>query len=132
MDEQTSDMNQVKKRRFSLKNLFGFKDDDNKTNEFNYKPKNKVKLIKFEKKPMGFEVICVNGNIKVKNVKSESKAYDEGIKKDWIIIQINNASAYLSMLQILKDSNGPFNILFETTEQKAIELSDKIINQLNL
>ena len=73
----------------------------------------------FDTKPMGFQIEAEDERICVRNVRPYTQAEQYGIKKKWQIVEVNGYRDWLSMLNILEQSLGPFDIVFAAKSENA-------------
>ena len=74
-----------------------------------------MRVCYFEEKPLGFQINESPESIFVTNVyEDRGSAYLKGIQKGWKIVAVNEESGIREMMNELRNSNGPFEITFDT------------------
>ncbi|ETO19731.1 hypothetical protein RFI_17499 [Reticulomyxa filosa] len=91
------------------------KDDDNDDNDDNDKDES-IKEMVFTKRPLGFSLHDIEGDLVVDGVKKNSPAYRKGVKQGWLVISINEETDMDTMYQILFDKSvESLTVVFDTS-----------------
>ena len=73
-----------------------------------------LRKLHFESKPLGFGAKQLFGTISVDNVPDRGPAYEQGVLVGWRIVKVNEQESAKSMMDELHNTNGPFDITFDT------------------
>ncbi|ETO34774.1 hypothetical protein RFI_02316 [Reticulomyxa filosa] len=75
-----------------------------------------IKEMVFTKRPLGFSLHDVNGDLIVDGVKKDSPACRKGVKQGWLVISINEETEIDKMYRILFDKNvESLTVVFDTS-----------------
>jgi len=69
----------------------------------------------FESKPLGFQINNAPEGIFITNVYDDrGSAFGKGVLKGWRIVEVNGLGEVTEMMDELRNSDGPFQIMFDT------------------